>query len=114
MALEFRHVLPCRDNRVLAAFHGILLRRQTECVPTHRMQHIEATHPFVAGDDIGCGVTFRVAYVQPCPTWVGKHVQNVKFRLRRIETFLARVRRMEKLPLFPNGLPFWFELIEGI
>src|ERR1700730_14307874 len=99
---------------MLSALDCVLLGGQTECVPTHGMQHVEAAHPSVAGNDVGRGITFRMSNVQPCPTWVREHVEDVKFRLRGIETVLAGVRRMKKLPLLPNGLPFWFDLVERI
>ena len=34
--------------RMLAGLDRVLLRRQAERVPAHRMQHIEALHPLVA------------------------------------------------------------------
>jgi hypothetical protein len=46
--------------------------------------------------------------------WVGEHVEDVKFWLRRIETFLTGIRRLKKLPLLPDALPFWFDLVEWI
>ena len=114
MSLEFRDVFARRDCGVLAGFDRVLLRGQTECVPTHRMQHAEAAHPFVARNDVRGGIPFGVSDVQARPAGVRKHVEDVKFALRRIETFLARIGRMKKLPLFPDGLPLWFDLVEWI
>src|SRR5438552_8572565 len=99
---------------MLAAFDRVLLRGQTECVPTHRMQHVEAAHPFVAGYDVRCGVTFGMSNVQPSPARVRKHVEYIKFWFPGIETLLAGIGRMKKLPLLPDGLPFWFDLVERI
>src|SRR6266567_8836936 len=99
---------------MLAAFDRVLLSGQTECVPAHRMQHAEATHPFVPRNNIGGGITFGMSHVQARPAWVREHVEDVKFWLRRIETFLARIRRMKKLPLLPDALPFWFDPVEWI
>jgi hypothetical protein len=78
------------------------------------MQHIESAHPLVTRDDIGGSIPFGVANVQTCATRIGKHVEDVKFRLRGIETFFIGIGRMKKLLLFPDGLPFWFELIEWV
>src|SRR5438445_13793504 len=99
---------------MLTAFYCILLGGQTELVPTHWMQHVKATHPFVASNDVRCGITFGMSDVQPCPARVRKHVEDVKFWLRRIETFLARIGHMKELSLLPDGLPFWFDLVEWI
>ena len=99
---------------MLAAFDRVLLRGQAECVPTHRMQHVEAAHPFVASYDVRGGVTFGMPNVQARPARVRKHVEDVKFWLPKVETFFARIGRMKKLPLFPDGLPFRFDLVERI
>ncbi len=114
MSLEFRHVLARSDGGMLAAFDRVLLRGQTECVPAHRMQHAEAAQPFVARNDVRGGVTFGMSNVQPRPAGVRKHVEDVKFWLGRIETVFARIRRVKKLSLLPDGLPFWFDLVERI
>ena len=42
-----------------AAFGG-----QAVVVPSHRVEHLLAAHPLVAGDGVGVGVTEDVAYVQ--------------------------------------------------
>ena len=99
---------------MLPALDRVLLGRQAECVPAHGMQHVKAAHPFVASNNVRRGITLWMSDVQPCPTWIGKHVEDVKFRLRGIEIFLAGIRRMKKLPLLPNGLPLWFEPVEWI
>ncbi len=78
------------------------------------MQDVETAHAFVPRNDIGGGVTFRMADVQPSPARVGEHVEDVKFRLGRIEMFFAGIWCMEKLPLLPDCLPFWVDMIEWI
>ena len=52
--------------------------------------------------------------MQACAAGIGKHIQDIKFRLRGIETFLTRIGRMKELSLFPDGLPSWFEFVEWI
>src|SRR5438067_9679571 len=99
---------------MLPRFDGVLLRRQTECIPAHWMQHVEPAHPFVARDDVGGGVTFRMSHLQAGAARIRKHVEDVIFRFRRIETFLARIGRMKQLLLVPEALPFGFEPIEWI
>src|SRR5262249_40963579 len=114
LPLEFRHVLARSDRGMLAALDRVLLRGQTECVPTHRMQHVEAAHPFVARYDVRGGVTFGMSNVQPRPARGRNDDETKKFYLRGIETFFARIGRVKKLPFLPDGLPFWFDLVERI
>jgi hypothetical protein len=78
------------------------------------MQDIESTHALVTRDDIRGSITFGMANMQACATRIGKHVEDVKFRLRGIEAFLTGIERVKELSLFPDGLPFWFELVEWI
>jgi hypothetical protein len=78
------------------------------------MQDVESAQALVTRDDIGSSITFRMADVQAYAARVGKHVEDVKFRPRGIETFLTGIGRVKKLSFFPDGLPFWFELIEWI
>jgi hypothetical protein len=52
--------------------------------------------------------------MQACAARIGKHVEDVKFGLRGIKTFLTWIGRAKELSLFPDGLPFWFELVEWI
>src|SRR5436190_2172027 len=78
------------------------------------MQEVEAAHAFVPRNDIGSRVTLRMANVQPSPARVGEHVEDVKFRLGRIEMLFAWIWRVKKLPLPPDCLPFWLDLIERI
>src|SRR5436190_5232005 len=78
------------------------------------MQDIESAQALVTRDDIRGSITFGVANVQACAARVGKHIQDVKLRLGGIETFLAGIGRVKELSLFPDGLPFRFELVEWV
>ena len=78
------------------------------------MQDVESTHALVTRDDIRRCVTLRMTDVQACAARVGKHVENIKFRLRGIETFLTGIGRVKEPSLFPDGLPLWFELVEWV
>src|SRR6478736_10027328 len=114
LALELRHVFTGGDRRMLTGFDRVLLRGQTKRVPAHRVQDVEAAQAFIASNDVSCRVAFRMTNVQPGPARVRKHIEHVEFRLRRIETLLARVRRVKKLALVPDGLPFRLDLVERI
>src|SRR5205085_10706390 len=114
LALELRHVFTRRDRRMLTGFNRILLRRQSEGIPAHWMQDVEAAQTFISRNDVRGGVAFRMTNVQPRPARVRKHIEHVEFWLRRIETFLARVGPVKKLALVPDGLPFRLDLVERI
>ena len=55
-----------------------------------------------------------MADVQPGAGGIRKHIENVVFRLGRIETLLTRTRCAVSFILGPMGLPFGFELIERV
>ena len=114
MALELRHVFTRGDRRMLTGFDRVLLRGQTERVPAHWVQDVEAAHAFIARDDVSRRVAFRMPNVQPRPARVRKHIEHIEFWLRRIETFLAGVGPVKKLALVPDGLPFRLNLVERI
>src|SRR3954447_1597625 len=114
LALEFRHVFTRGDCRVLPGFDRVLLRGQTKSIPAHRVQDVEAAQSLIARNNVGGGVAFRMTNVQPGPAGVRKHIEHVEFWLRRIETFLAGVRRVKKLALVPDGLPFRLDLVERV
>ena len=71
------------DPRVLAGLHRVLLGRQAEGVEAHRVQHVVAGHPLVAGEHVGADVAERVADVQPVAAGVREHVQHVELRAVR-------------------------------
>ena len=78
LAAERLDVFVGRLSRVRPRFDGVLLGRQTERVPAHRVQNVFAPHAVVAADDVRGGVTLRVPDVQTVPRRVGKHVQYVE------------------------------------
>ena len=131
MALKRRDVRLGGDARVLAGFDGVLLGRQTEGVPTHRMQNVAALGALVAGEDVGGGVAFRVANVEARAGWVGEHVEDVKLRrglaaghhgfravsLSERMTFgnhFAGVPGAKSLLVVPVLLPFGFDQVKRI
>ena len=101
------------DAGVLVRLDGVLLGGESEGVPTHGVEDVETIHALVAADDIGSGVSLRVAYVEALARGVREHVENVVFRLGRIEAFIAGTGSAEGFVLGPVGLPFGLELVEG-
>src|SRR3954465_1733761 len=66
------------------------------------MQDIEPSHTLVTGDDIGRGITFRMADMQSLAGRIGEHVQHIEFRPGAI---LVRPERRVFLPVaLPLGL----------
>ncbi len=72
LALEGRDVRLGGLARMLAGPDRVLLRRQPERVPAHRMQHVEPPGPTVPRQDVGGRVPLRMPDVQPRPGGVGK------------------------------------------
>ena len=90
--------------RVRAGLDRVLLGRQAERVPAHRMQDVEAAHPLVAGQNVRRGIAFRMPYVQPGRTGVGKHVEDVVFGLGAVDL------GPESLVLQPVPLPLGLDV----
>ena len=58
------NVIGRNHGGVNMGFNGIVLGRQTESVPTHRIQHVKALQTFFTRDDIKRGVRTRMTHVQ--------------------------------------------------
>ena len=98
-----RDVAGGRHRRVLAGLHRVLLGGQAEGVPAHRVQHVEAAHALVAGEDVGRDVAFGVTDVQAFPGRIGEHVEHVVLGPRGIDLGSERVM------LEPMALPLGLE-----
>ena len=103
------HIRGGGQPRVGAGLAGVLLGRQTEGVPAHRVQHVEAVHPLEAGEDVGRRVAFRVADVQAGPTRVRKHVEDVVLRFAG-HGRVAGIDGAEGLVRLPEVLPARLDL----
>jgi hypothetical protein len=96
--------------RMRAGLQRVLLRRQAERIPAHRMQHIEPLHPLVAREDVRRRVALGVAHVQARAAGVGEHVEDVVLRPIRHRF----IRRAERLVLRPERLPLFFDRMKRI
>ena len=72
-------------TRVRARLNRILFRGQSERIPAHGMQDVQSPHALIAGQDIGCGIAFRVSDVQSGGTRIREHVQDVVFLLATVD-----------------------------
>ena len=101
------------DAGVGASLDGVLLCGKAECVPAHGVEDVETVHALVAADDVSGGVTLWVADVEAGAGGVREHVEDVVFRLRRVEVSITGVRGAVGFFAGPEVLPFLLELIEG-
>ena len=97
--------------RMDAGGDRVLLGRQAEGVPAHRMQDVESLHPLEAADDVGRGVALGVPDVQARARGIGEHVEAVELRLRRIEDRLAGVGLTEGTVGLGPRLPALLDLV---
>ncbi len=84
--------------RIDLALDGGVLGRQAERVPSHRMQHVEASGALVARHHVAHRVVAHVPHVD-APGRVGEHLQHVVFRAR------IGVGGGEDAALVPDFLP---------
>src|SRR5262249_47269444 len=63
---------------------GGVLGRQAERVPAHRVEHVEAKRPPMAGDDVAQRVVADMPHVD-APRRVGEHLEDIVFRAGRID-----------------------------
>ena len=77
-----------------------VLRRQSEGIPAHRMKRVEAAHALVARHHVTDGIIAHVTHVDAARR-IGKHFENVVFRLGGV---LADLKRLLG---FPDALPFF-------
>ena len=64
---------------------GRVLGRKPEGIPSHRMQHVVAVHPHVAGQGVADGVVAHVPHVERTRR-IGQHLQDVVLLLARVQT----------------------------
>ena len=86
--------------RVRSRFDGVVLRRQSEGVPAHGVQNVEALHAFEAAVYVGRGVALGVSDVQSGAGRIREHVQNVN----GLSSLVAVDGRVGFF-LFPHFLP---------
>ena len=89
---------PLPRRRVV--FERGVFRRQSECVPPHRVQHVVALHPHVARQRVANRVVAHVPHVQ-LPRRIRQHLQHVVLRLcrrSRLSGVQLRLRLPSRLP----------------
>ena len=64
LATHIRNVVVCRDARMLASLDGVLFSGKTECVESHRVQHVKAAHALETCDRVSGDIAQWVSNVQ--------------------------------------------------
>src|SRR4029453_15361551 len=77
LTLERRDVVGRRPRGMLPGLDRVLLGRQAEGVPAHRVQHVMAAHAPGARQDVSGGVPLRMTAGQSDAGRVGEHVEDV-------------------------------------
>src|SRR5262245_46871266 len=89
---------------MLAGLDRVLLGRQAERVPAHRVQHVVAAHAPGPRHDVGGGVPLGMTDVQTDAGRVGEHVEDVALGPA------ATARGAESPVLVPVALPAGLDL----
>src|SRR5690606_22687215 len=94
------------DGRMLSRLDGILLRRKSERIVSHRVQNIKPLMPFITCIDITGNISQGMAHMQSRTRGIGKHIQHIKLFLVRIVFYL------KSLVFGPVLLPLPFNLLK--
>ena len=100
LLFDILYVLRGGDGRMLAGLDRVVLCRQAEGVPAHRMDEVVALHHLVPAPYIGDHIASPVPHVQAVSGRVREHVQAVIFRFLSV----VNIYRV----LFPVLSPFFF------
>src|SRR5699024_4387950 len=104
LSAEIINILFIEFTDVISCINRILLCRQSESVPSHRMKDVITLHAFHTRHYVCRRVTFRVSNVKSGTGWIREHIQRVKLLL--VIFFFS----FECFILFPQVLPLLFNL----
>ena len=99
LAAHRRDIFAGPGCRVDIAGDRRILRRQPESVPSHRVQHVEALRPAVAGNQIAHRVVADMPDMELARR-IREHFKHIIFRARRVLT------RLDTSAFMPLALPF--------
>ena len=63
LIFESCHVILGYDLGMDVIFNCVILGRETECIPSHGIQHVVTLHSALTCYDIQCGIRSRMTYV---------------------------------------------------
>ena len=98
LAFDILDILRGGLRRMHTHLDGVVLRRESERVPSHGMDHIISVHQLVTAPHIGDHISPPVSYMKPVSGRIGKHIQAIVFLLLAVID-IYRV-------LFPVSTPF--------
>src|SRR5690554_2868115 len=84
------------------SLNGVVLRRQSEGVPTHGEEDIVTFQAAFTGDYVHGSIRAWVPHMQAFPRWIGELHQSIEFLLTAI------VAGAKNLLVVPDILPFLF------
>ena len=64
-----------------AHLDGVVLRRKSESVPSHGMDHIISVHQLVAAPHVGDHIASPVSHMKSVSGRIGEHIQAIVFLL---------------------------------
>ena len=91
--------------RRLPYFDGIIFRRESERIPTHRVKHFAAAHAHVARVDILGGIAFWMTHMQSRRGRIRERLELIIFRLRGI---VGGLKNLLGQPFF---IPLFLDLL---
>ena len=98
LALDILDILRGGFRRMYAHLDGVVLRRKSESVPSHGMDHIISVHQLVAAPHVGDHIASPVSHMKSVSGRIGEHIQAIVFLLLAVID-IYRV-------LFPISTPF--------
>ena len=106
LALEGRDIFFNRHAGMYFVFDGIVFRRQTERVPTHRMEDAASLKHHEARIYVRSDIALGMADMEPGSRRVREHIQRVKFLFSRIVLIETRF-----LPFFLPSLFDFYRIV---
>ncbi len=97
-----------RHPWVHAHLEGVVLGREPERVPAHRVQHVVPAHAVITRHDVGGHVIAAVPHGEPVPGGIREEVEAVELGLCR------RVGRAVGVALLPEALPPGLDLLRVV
>ena len=103
------------NRRMLAGLNRILLGGKSECIKSHRVQHVVLSHSFETRKHVGADVAERVSDMKSGSRRIGEHVENEQLLASvtqriRVSEWSGGVGRVEGAAFVPGVLPAGFNV----
>jgi hypothetical protein len=77
-----RYILFCGNLRMSSCLDRIVLRWESESIPSHRMKDIISFRVVISGDDIGRSIPLRMSDMEASSGWIWEHIEDIFLRFR--------------------------------